>query len=109
MLCFCFCCRSYCFVFVFVVFSFVVVVLLFLSLLLLLLLLFPSKLDITPINAAIQVGIFLWQAFNLGPNSHVAQNYERADADGTLSRNEILKMKILTDMKSRTHGDCKNK
>merc|ERR1719376_880374 len=37
------------------------------------------------------------------------QNYERADADGTLSRNEILKMKIVTDMKSRTHGDCKSK
>merc|ERR1719376_1202192 len=37
------------------------------------------------------------------------QKYERADADGTLSRNEILKMKIVTDMKSRTHGDCKSK
>ena len=42
--------------------------------------------------------------------SHLCfQNYERADADGTLSRNEILKMKIVTDMKSRTHGDCKSK
>ena len=44
------------------------------------------------------------------PALHLSpQNYERADADGTLSRNEILKMKIVTDMKSRTHGDCKSK
>ena len=43
------------------------------------------------------------------PINKLLQNYERADADGTLSRNEILKMKIVTDMKSRTHGDCKSK
>jgi hypothetical protein len=37
------------------------------------------------------------------------RNFERADQDGTLSRNEILKMKIVTDMKSRSHEDSRSR
>ena len=62
------------------------------------------------ITRATQIGRkpYRWET-KKAANNKLLQNYERADADGTLSRNEILKMKIVTDMKSRTHGDCKSK
>ena len=36
------------------------------------------------------------------------EEYEQEQVhNGTMSRNEILKMKMVTDMKSRTHGDSR--